>query len=198
MKKLIIIFLFFSTLCFSQRLQNFHLNLTHTIVTAKFTVAAGSSCNGYNVLHSTDSLNYTTIYNFPGICGNITKAEDFSFNHHSPTFNTNNFYKIELISLETSISQKIFVAEPPKKNIIVYPNPITNYSDKINLRVAKANNTYLSGFLFNQDGKPVRKLDFTTVFDYSYFYLNELENGLFVLWLTDGFSVYTTKFTVLR
>ena len=198
MKKYFYIFVFISGSLFSQRIQNFHLNLTHTIVTTKFTVGAGSTCNGYSILHSTDSINYTTVYNFAGICGNVSKAENFSFDHLNPTFNSNNFYKIELTNLEITSPQKIFVAKPPEKNMVVYPNPITNNDTKINLRVANANHLYLWGHIFNQDGKTIRNLAFNTVFDYSSINLNELENGLYVIWLTDGYSVYKAKITILK
>jgi hypothetical protein len=54
------------------------------------------------------------------------------------------------------------------------------------------------GFLYNQFGKPIREYDLTTKLDLTSIGVYDLENGLYVLWLTDGFQVYSAKFIINR
>lgn len=71
----------------------------HVIVT--WTIRSGFSCASVNVLHSTDSINFTSIYEYPGICGASTLDESYSFTHTAPSTGKN-FYKLDLGSYGTS------------------------------------------------------------------------------------------------
>ena len=198
MKRIVIIFIFLAQLVNAQRIQNFNLTLTHTIVSVRFTVSAGSQCLGYQVLHSIDSLNYYPVYDYAGICGEVTKALNHSYDHYSPALDAVNFYKIQLNGVETSPPQRIYVPSSPKVNMIVYPNPVYNFYDLLSLKIFNANNTRVVGYIYNQSGKPVRELDFTTQLDYAALNIFDLVNDLYVIWLTDGYVVYSSKFIVNR
>lgn len=198
MKKIIYIFFLLCQTIYAQRIQKFEAILSGTIVGVRFSISAGSSCNGYNVLHSIDSLNYYPIYNYAGICGELSKSQDHAFDHLSPTYDIVNFYKIELIGLETSPARRVYVPSSAKVNMLVYPNPITTNYDALNLRIFNTNNTRLVGFIYNQSGKPMRDLDFVTQGEYASLNAFDFGNGLYVLWLTDGYVVYSAKFVVNR
>ncbi|MBK9282819.1 MAG: hypothetical protein IPM51_00705 [Sphingobacteriaceae bacterium] len=198
MKRILIIFIFLVQTIHAQRIQNFNLSLTNTIVSVRFTVSAGSQCVGYNVLHSIDSLNYYPIYNYAGICGEISKATNHSYDHYSPALNAVNFYKIELNGVETSPPQRIFVSTSPQYNLLLYPNPVYNFYDLLNIKVSNANNTRLVGYIYNQSGKPVKEIDLITQLDYAALNIFDLVNDMYVLWLTDGYVIYSSKFIVNR
>jgi hypothetical protein len=198
MKKIIFLLFLLCETLYAQRIQKFDAILSGTVVGVRFSISAGSSCNGYNVLHSIDSVNYYPIYNYAGICGELSKSQDHAFDHLSPTYDIVNFYKIELINLETSPARRVYVPSSAKVNMLLYPNPITTNYDALNLRVFNANNTRLVGFIYNQSGKPKHNLDITTKGEYASINVYDLSNDLYVLWLTDGYVVYSAKFIVNR
>lgn len=198
MKKIIFLLFLLCETLYAQRIQKFDAILSGTVVGVRFSISAGSSCNGYNVLHSIDSVNYYPIYNYAGICGELSKSQDHAFDHLSPTYDIVNFYKIELIGLETSPPRRVYVPSSAKVNMLLYPNPILTNFDALNIRVFNANNTRLVGFIYNQSGKPMKTLDFTTKGEYASFNVFDMNNGLYVLWLTDGYVIYSAKFIVNR
>ncbi|HRH12335.1 MAG TPA: hypothetical protein PLU73_12510 [Bacteroidia bacterium] len=63
MKKIIFLLFLLCETLYAQRIQKFDAILSGTVVGVRFSISAGSSCNGYNVLHSIDSVNYYPIYN---------------------------------------------------------------------------------------------------------------------------------------
>lgn len=196
--KLLYIFIFSSSFYFGQRIKNFNAFQVNNSVVLKFTVGAGPTCNGYTVLYSADSTFYNAIYDYPGICGNSTADDSQSWTHGNPAFNQNNYYKIQLNPGETSLAQKVFVVPQTKATLFAYPNPINNYTDLLSLRILGANNLRTVGFLYDQFGKPLRELDLRTVVDTSTLNINDLRDGLYVIWLTDGFMAYSTKFIIQR
>jgi hypothetical protein len=199
MKKLFLIFIFSSLFAKAQRIQNFNLSLTNgTVVTARFVMSAGTTCNGFNVLYCIDSLNYYPIYNYQGVCGSTTKAESYTYDHYTPAFDLVNYYKIELPGIETSPPQRIYVPSSPKVNMLLYPNPLYTNSDLLNAKIFNAANTRFVGYIYSRFGVAIRELDFTTVGDMTSIGVFDLENGLYLLWLTDGFVAYQSKFIIIR
>lgn len=194
----------FATLIFvsgvspGQRIQNFYLVQTNGQVGVRFTFTKGSQCAGYTIHWSADSINYSPVYNYAGTCGDFNSDQDFSYTHLGPFPNQLNYYKVEMTLTETSPPKSIFVGAQVKNRMLIYPDPLTNYNDKTSFRVYNANNVRLIGFLYNQFGKPIRNIDLTTKGEFGDIYSNDLENGLYVLWLTDGNVAYSGKFIVLR
>jgi hypothetical protein len=183
---------------FAQRIQNFNVFAVNGSVGIKFTVSKGTQCNGYTIWHSLDSINFNVIYSYPGICGNTSADQDFSYTHTSPGVNVVNYYKIELPGVETSPVQRVYLTTTPQASLLMYPNPIVNEYDVLYLKIFNANNLRVVGFLYNQFGKPMRTLDITTKVDLANLYINDLENGLYVIWLTDGTQLFRGKFIINR
>jgi hypothetical protein len=193
------IFLFIAVYTYSQRIQNFNVFSAGTSVGLKFTIAKGVQCSGYIIWHSTDSINFSQLYNFPGICGDVTIDQDYSYTHTFPAQNQINYYKVELQPLiETSPVKRIYVSNQLNTGMQVFPNPVVNFYDMLNIKILNSNNTRVTGFLYNQFGKPMRFLDLKTVVDLTSLNISELSNGLYMLWLTEGASVYSSKFIVNR
>lgn len=205
--KPIITYLFF-VLCLpilAQRIQNVSVSLVNSQnqgvqsqVLVRFSITAGQACSGYDILHSTDSLNYLPIYSYSGICGNTTTDESFSFTHGNPGIDVLNYYKVSIPGFEVSPVHRIYVtASSPKPNVLVYPNPVFQ-QDLIRLKYSNYVGTKLEGFIYNQHGKPVRNL-YVDIKNYeSEVNINELNDGLYIVWLTDGNWLFRSKFIVKR
>lgn len=199
MRKLIYIFIVLSFCCKAQqRIQNLNVFVAGTSVGIKFTITKGVQCSGYAIYHSADSINFNQIYNYPGVCGDVTTSQDISYTHTSPLINQINYYKVELIPIETSPVKRIYVNVAPKIILVAFPNPVVNIYDLLNLKISNSNNIILFGFIYNQSGKPIRQLNLTTQIDATTVNINDLSNGLYVIWLTDNTSVYTSKFIINR
>ncbi|MBA3680301.1 MAG: T9SS type A sorting domain-containing protein [Bacteroidetes bacterium] len=199
MKKIIFLMLFiFSLSGFAQRISNYKVFLAGKGVAVKFTITKGTSCSGYIIKHSKDSVNFTDVFNYPGICGDTARDESISYFHNDPLFNTDNYYKIELVPVENSVIKKIFVPEILNTSISVYPSPVQTVSDYLTVRIYNTNNTKLSGFIYDQHGKPLKILDLTTTFDLTTITVADLNNGMYFLRLNDGQTSYVSKFFILR
>ncbi|MEI8137567.1 MAG: T9SS type A sorting domain-containing protein, partial [Bacteroidota bacterium] len=143
-------------------------------------------------------INYSTIYHYPGVCGNTSTDENVSYLHTNPYFNANNYYKIELVPIEMSFAKKIFVPEIPIVNAIIYPNPIVTNADQLKFRILSANNTKLTGYIYNHAGIPISTLELTTVFDIATINVNEFKNDTYLIKLSDSEKTYSFKFIINR
>lgn len=190
------ILLFFTFIVSGQRIQNFNLVEANGNVAVKFSVGKGSQCSGFSIFHSLDSVNYTLIYHYPGICGDVGVTQDYSYTHSSPVGNSNNFYKIELVNTETSPAQKIFVPVPPDEQIIVYPIPVNSVTEKLNVKVRT--NAALRGFIYNPFGVPVKPLSLSVNSFKTEITLDELNSGLYFIRLSDGKQNFSTSFIITR
>jgi len=186
---------------FGQRVQNLSLFPTDRSVVVKFSIASGPSCSGYTILHSTDSLIYNEAGSEPGICGITAVPEEKSFTHLSPAFGIRNYYKVRLEPyVETSYARSIYLSTGGNSNSMqVYPNPfyITNH-DRLTFKFFELSGTRLQGYVYNQSGKPIKNLDFLVISDLSTTSVAGLENGMYMIWLTNGLKVFQCKFIILR
>lgn len=76
-------------------LVNFTAQRTGDEVIINWTIRAGFSCTSAYVMHSTDSLNFSPVYEYPGICGASSNDEIYSFTHASPS-GGKNYYRMDL------------------------------------------------------------------------------------------------------
>ncbi|MCW3076899.1 MAG: hypothetical protein JWO32_1508 [Bacteroidetes bacterium] len=199
MKRLIFfIFVLIGFTTTAQRIQNFYGIVSGTSVGLRFTITKGPQCSGYTIFHSIDSVNFIQIYDYPGICGDVSVNQDISYTHTSPTLNQTNYYKVELVPYEVSPILRVYVADQPKKQMLVFPNPVSNSYDVLGVKIFNVSNTRVIGFLYNQFGKPLREYDLVTTLDMTAINVYDLANGLYVLWLTDGNQAFASKFVVNR
>jgi len=205
LKILITYFFTFCCLCFySQRLQNINVSLvngqnqTSSQVLVRFTITAGIACPGYEILHCTDSINFLQAYNYAGICGNQNSDESFNFTHGSPGIEMVNYYKVSIPGYETSNVYRVYVgSQAPKSSILVYPNPAFNESI-LHLKFFNYTGSLVDGYVYNQFGVAVKPLSLTIKQDISEFNISDLDDGLYIVWLTDGNWLFKAKFIVKR
>jgi hypothetical protein len=199
MKKcFLVIFSIIAFASVAQRINDFNLFFAGNGITVKFTISKGTLCNGYNILHSLDSINFNTIYNFPGVCGNTSNDESISYFHASPEVNKNNYYKIELIPIEVSVIKKIFVFAASDLEAVLYPNPQTGNSDLLDLRIFNAGTIQLKGFIYDQHGSSIQELNLTTSFDLAKINVSNLKNGVYFIRLTGAEKKYSFKLIINR
>ena len=197
-KKVGFLFFLLSTHIFAQRILNFKIFQVDQAVFLNFILSKGSSCNGFNVLHSTDSLNFKVIHEDPTICGTSNADEAKNWTHVNPIINQLNYYKIQLNPGEMSPVNRIFVNQTNKPNIVLFPNPISNDIDLLTIKILGTESLEFDGFIYNQFGNYVLKIENQSTISNSTIKINELSNGLYLIKLTDGYNLYSTKFIIQK
>jgi hypothetical protein len=191
-------FLFFTliflsaSVIFSQRITSFSVTNVKGVVAVRFSISPGTTVNSYSILRSTDSLNYYSIYDYSTTCGYPDRYDDRMYDDHSPVLNQANFYKVQLFPYEQSQPLRVFVTA--SSSLYVYPNPVGPGMDLLHMKFTQIKDKRVFGGLYNQSGNPVRVLDFTTVGDAFTLNISDLNNGLYLLWLTDGSQAFSCKF----
>jgi len=197
-KKVGFLFFLLSTHIFAQRILNFKIFQVNQAVFLNFILSKGSSCNGFNVLHSTDSVNFKVIHEDPTICGTSNADEAKNWTHANPTINQLNYYKIQLNPGEMSPVNRIFVNQTNKPNIVLFPNPISTDIDLLTIKILGTESLAFDGFIYNQFGNYVLKIEKQSTLSNSTIKINELSNGLYLIKLTDGYNLYSTKFIIQK
>jgi hypothetical protein len=197
-KKVGLLFFLLSTHIFAQRILNFKIFQVNQAVFLNFILSKGSSCNGFNVLHSTDSVNFKVIHEDPTICGTSNADEAKNWTHANPIINQLNYYKIQLNPGEMSPVNRIFVNQTNKPNIVLFPNPISTDIDLLTIKILGTESLAFDGFIYNQFGNYVLKIEKQSTISNSTIKINELSNGLYLIKLTDGYNLYSTKFIIQR
>lgn len=182
----------------SQRIINFNLYPTSTLVGIKFTLTKGSDCGGYKILHSTDSLNFTVIEDYAGICGNTSADDTKNFTHTSPVLNQKNYYKVVLATSEASVIRGVYIASSNSDAVKAYPNPMDANNGILNCRVNGSGTSKLKAIIYGQNGKVFRELEVYSKSDVVTIEVGNLRNGMYLLEITNGDKPYTTKFLINR
>jgi hypothetical protein len=191
-------FFLFSLYLSAQRIAAFQAQNVKGVVALRFTISPGPTCNGYSILRSTDSVNYIPIYSTGEICGNYNAPESKAYDDASPAQNQANFYRVQLMPYELSEIRRVFVSAKPMRLLTPYPNPLLKTDGNLNLRLYGVENVHAEGFLYNQSGNRLRALDLTTKGEHASLYVGDLDEGVYVIWLTEGTQAFSCKFAIYR
>lgn len=128
----IVLFLFVITSNFAvaqenEALAKFNVSENDNSLLITWTIKAGFSCSDLHIEHSSDGINYSTVYSYPGICGAIGNDETFNFNHEDPKTG-NNFYKIDLGFFGFSEPLSANFINKKEKGYVIYPMPVQKNS----------------------------------------------------------------------
>jgi len=181
-----------------QRISNLNIYQTGSQVTVKFDIEPGPTCYGWDLLHSLDSLNFLVAYSYPNECGQPNGPQSMTGRHESPKRNQMNYYKIELKPYETSRLLSIYVGDNNVFTLDLYPNPVYRQHDELRFRLLSGSNLRLEGKILNDFGSPVRELDLISGSQYTSLDVSTMQNGLYVIWLTDGENLYRGKFIIFH
>lgn len=133
MKKYILLFIFFSGSILVQAqnppmLLSFEVNRFQNEVIVSWELESGNLCSGVQVEHSLDSVSFTSIYNYPGVCGSSTANERYAFSHTNPISNAKNYYRINLGTNGISEVLSITFVKVEEDGYTLFPMPIESNS----------------------------------------------------------------------
>lgn len=201
--RLFLFILAFST-AFNSRSQNRLFGVeaipSSTAVTVKFGVTAGFTCDGYSVWHTSDSL-------FPlqqvgsnngGPIGSMAGPEYYTFVHTTPAEYKANFYRVKIdFPYEESELIRVYYSPGGLSEMSFYPNPVSNKEVNVNLRFPSLKDTNLSGMLLTRFGTIRERVNIPVTQGHASLPVAGMDDGVYILWLTDGFNVFSGKFIVM-
>jgi len=124
------VFIFETTISFSQEYPNpilgkFSIIESKGNVYLDWQIIAGSTCNGIQIFHSTDNINFKQIGSIDGVCGSSYEPRDYNFTDNNPVKNKNNYYRLELGGSGAShiLSVEIIDIESGYQ---IRPNPVSD------------------------------------------------------------------------
>jgi hypothetical protein len=152
--------------------------------------------NFFEVQHSTDGINFTSIGMVFGK-GNSSTKINYTFTDKTPA-NGNNYYRLKMVDNDNkfTISNVVMVATDIKITLTasVYPNPFT---DKITATVTAQNKTVAQVMVFDNLGKKINQNQYAISIGTNKLTidnLNALSSGIyFVKIIIDNKEVYTNK-----
>ncbi len=109
-------------------LGHFYASEQNGVVILSWEIIAGSTCNGIQIFRSTDDLNYVQINDIPGICGNISFAQDYIFEDINAVKNKTNFYKLKLGTSGYSPVISVEIIDINTSGYQIRPNPVRENS----------------------------------------------------------------------
>ena len=168
------IFLLLSMCCFfldlaaqEGRLADFSVDqLNRSNVQIKWTMKAGVSCQSPEVQRSIDSLNFISIYRYPGVCGGGDEEESYSYIDHKAIQNAKSYYRLKIDEGEFSRIAAIEGSFDFSKNAVrLHPQPVTDLLNiayledigrPIELRIYNANgNEFRVDILSSLNDQPI-------------------------------------------
>ena len=172
--------LFFMLICFTSLSQNedvindFTASEFNGKVLLTFAIKQGNTCNGVEIFHSIDSVDFTKIGSIEGTCGSSQAQIEYGFTHLDPEKNEVSFYRLSLGGIGFSWIVSAEVIDLGFNNALLRPNPIAEGSE---LFFDNETNTLLTLNIYSSAGIIV-KSDKTTA---ELFVLNasEFESGVY-------------------
>ena len=105
-------------------LDNFAGTEFNRNILLNWSITEGNTCNGIDILHSTDSINFTFIGDIEGICGSTSETIYYDFTHTDVDENTTHYYKLQLGSSGFSWIISIDVFDFDQREYRLGPNPL--------------------------------------------------------------------------
>ena len=94
-----------------------------------WSITQGNTCNGVDVLRSSDSVNFVQIGSIEGICGSTQESIAYSFTDNFPVPNKRNYYRLSLGGIGFSKIIGIDIIVIGENNYLLRPNPVTTESE---------------------------------------------------------------------
>jgi hypothetical protein len=106
----------------AQYVVGFSAQQSGNAVNISFTVLSGNTCNGIDILRSTDSVNFVLAGEIEGVCGSPSDNIYYSFIDEKPVLNADNYYRLDLRQLGYSPVVKVHVYDR-SRSLTLFPNP---------------------------------------------------------------------------
>lgn len=100
MRALIIVLLLLTTTLKAQfTIESFTgIQTDRSNVLLNWVVSPGNTCADLELQMSADSINYNTVYVYPGICGDATYSQAYQFNHVNDSCTGKRYYRLVSVS----------------------------------------------------------------------------------------------------
>lgn len=161
--------------------SSFSAVASHGKVLLNWSIEAGSTCNGTDILRSTDNVNFKEIGNIVGICGDPSFRSNYSFIDNSPEKNKTNYYKLRFPPSEFTFSIAVDVLDFGSDRYIIRTNPVQQI-EKLYFRDTGGDEAELTLI----DMKGIHSKKYTTTLNYFLVDPGFLENGLYYFSITSG------------
>lgn len=134
MMKQVLFGLFLSLFLFSYAqnenvVGNFSVSELNEKVLLTWSIKQGHTCNGIQILRSTDSINYTPIGSINGVCGSNQSDTPYEFTDLFPEKNTTNYYRLNMGGVGFSKVLAIEIIDPGMNSYLLRPNPVFDISE---------------------------------------------------------------------
>lgn len=93
-QKILLLFLFPATVSAQVNILDFRATPVGDELAISWTIGPGNTCEDLEVQHSTDSVNFTMLYLYAGVCGDATFSQQYSWTHTTPACGTKNYYRL--------------------------------------------------------------------------------------------------------
>jgi hypothetical protein len=126
------VFLFFTLSSFGQNedvIGGFTATEFNGKVLLSWAVKQGNTCNGIQILRSTDSVNFSPIGSINGICGSTQGDTPYEFTDIAPIKNAINYYRLNMGGIGFSVIVSAEVIDIAENNYLLRPNPIETNSE---------------------------------------------------------------------
>lgn len=123
------------------------------IVYITATIASGNTCNGIDVLKSTDDYNYQVIGNISGICGSASHPVRYDFVDSIPKLNGINYYLLELGGQGFTKPIQVEVRSFSNNKVQIIPNPVLEQGS---VYFENSDNHAMEVYIHNSRGQLIR------------------------------------------
>lgn len=136
----------------SARLSGFSVvKIDYDASLVQWTMAPGATCFRMEVQHSVDALNFSTIYTYPGVCGDLNEESHYSWADVNAKPYALNYYRMKLA--ETEFSSVVVVdldSDLAGDELQLFPNPAR---ELVQLIIRNPNREDFKLRLFDSEGR---------------------------------------------
>ncbi len=125
-------------------------------VRVAWTIMAGGTCDGQDVMRSTDSVHFTSVHRIDGLCGDPEEPVSFAWSDAAPPELLRVYYRIKLGYADYSSVKWLDVDQLIEREQVVFPSPA---SDRVTLVFHAPLNTEIFLRVHAVDGSCVRAHD---------------------------------------
>ena len=191
------LFFFFFFCSYAQNehvIGNFSVSELNEKVLLTWSIKQGYTCNGIQILRSTDSINYTPIGSINGVCGSNQSDTPYEFTDLFPEKNTTNYYRLNMGGVGFSKVLAIEIIDPGMNSYLLQPNPVSDISELHFNNEAKNNIAFT---VFTPNGIAVYSI--STIDEVIFLNSSNFNSGFYLFRLinTTNGSVVNGKFFVL-
>ena len=155
-------------------LSNFSGFEVDGIVYLSATIASGNTCNGIDVLKSTDNFSFVPIGNIAGICGSASHPVRYDFVDSLPNLNGVNYYQLELGGQGFTNSIEVEVRSFKNNKVQIIPNPVR---EQVDFHFSNPEHHTLEIHIHNSQGQLMRS--FTSNLETLEFFAGSFSQGMY-------------------